>query len=110
MISLNDLEWAAGFLEGEGYFSAPISPNGKKAALQIQACQVQKWPLEKLTRLFGGKIIFDNRTHCKNRSIWRWYIAGPRAAGVMMTVFSLMSPKRQGVIRGALLMWKKTET
>lgn len=48
-ISLVQLGWAAGFLEGEGSFTNGGSPC-------VSAGQVQREPLERLSALFGGRI------------------------------------------------------
>lgn len=96
-----DLGWAAGFLEGEGHFGFTGSPH-------IQAPQVQREPLERLARLFGGTIherkigrTMFGRTPCP-----AWHLTGPRAAGVMMTLYGLMSPRRQAKIREVLAKWR----
>ena len=47
--SLNDLYWSAGFLEGEGAFMK----NGT-GGIVVTASQVQKEPLDRLYKLFGG--------------------------------------------------------
>ena len=103
MLSDRDLGWAAGFLEGEGTF---YSGHG----IGVTAAQVQREPLERLQRLFGGKISrrLDHRkiTH---HPCHKWYTSGFRAAAIMMTVYSLMSPKRQEKIYKALAQWKASE-
>lgn len=85
--TVRDLEWAAGFIEGEGSF-----PNMKHP----RVCVTQKnlEPLQRLVRLFGGRIY-----SVKNRDWAIWQISGPRARGVMMTLYSLMSKRRRGQIR-----------
>jgi hypothetical protein len=93
-----DLEWAAGFLEGEGCFQL----NGMGRYTQrVSAVQVQKQPIEKLQRLFGGTVKeMGARNNAKAH--WRWSVYGGRARGVMMTLYTLMSPRRQTQIRAAL--------
>ena len=96
-----DLAWAAGFLEGEGTFSsARTSP--------VASCaQVQREPLERLQRMFGGSILFYRRKQPTNRQDYHvWQVNGIRAAGVMMTLLCLMSPRRTGQLVASLDKWK----
>jgi hypothetical protein len=94
-----DLGWAAGFLEGEGSFAAN---SGTQLAT---ASQVQTEPLNMLQRFFGGSV----RPHARNsqrnpnwQDAFSWCVVGARARGVMLTLYVLMSPKRQAQIRKAL--------
>lgn len=100
MIRMEDLHWAAGFLEGEGCFSF----SGK--GLKIQVAQVQRWPLERLLKLFGGGIS-QQRTQRKptHQICSQWYLSGFQAAALMMTIYPLLSPRRQNQIKQALAEW-----
>lgn len=49
MTRLEKVIWAAGFLDGEGYFTT-------KSGVGIAAAQVKLKPLEQLQELFGGNI------------------------------------------------------
>lgn len=103
MVRIQDLYWAAGFLEGEGCFTL------SRAACQVTAAQVQREPLERLERLFGGSI---GRYHSPSNQesnhrpyhVWRLY--GVQARGLIMTLYVLMSPKRQAAILRQLDKWK----
>jgi len=101
IISLNDIYWAAGFLEGEGSFLLTCrSPF-------ITASQVEKTPLVTIQELFGGTIRLKKRppdSRFKDISIWT--IHGKRSIGLMMTIFHLMSPKRQEQIKKVIKVWK----
>lgn len=97
---MKHLYWVAGFLEGEGCFRAKT--------FGIIAAQVQREPLDRLQALFGGSIILRIKTYQPNaQPIFIWTICGHRAAEVMMTLFSLMSPQRKERIRTALTLWLK---
>lgn len=104
-ISTRDLYWTAGFLEGDGYFGF-----GKARHLQIQAVQVQCWPLDKLQLLYGGSISVH---HYPDRPTWqsihRWTLPGTHAAALMMTLYPLMTAYRKGQIKKALDGWKTKE-
>lgn len=100
-ISTADLHWAVGFLEGEGSFLS-----GRRIA--VEASQVQKWPIERLIALFGGRarLYAVDATKSRASSHWRWVLMGPRAMGLMMTVYSLMSPRRREQVRAAIETWR----
>ncbi len=103
MISVNDIHWIAGFLEGEGSFYKG-EPGRRGRNITIICGQVQKWPLEKLNLIIPGKMRLEKRK-LPNNSMWRWYTNVANSAGLMMTIYSLMSPKRQEQIRDALFIW-----
>ena len=94
-----DVAWAAGFLEGDGTFAYTRTP-------MVAAFQIQKEPVERLARLFGG-VIRERRTP-KGKIIHVWQIYNRDAAGLMMTVYSLMSPHRKAQIENAIQCWRKT--
>lgn len=98
---MNEIWWVSGFLEGEGSFSAlgGVSP-------RVTAVQVESEPLEKLVGLFGGTIYPKKPAGFGKKPVQYWYLGGPQAIGLMMTVYPLMSPKRQGQIRKVLSVWK----
>lgn len=98
--SIVDLAWAAGFLEGEGSFGI----NGGSA--RVTAAQVQKEPLDRMHRLFGGHLWLKQPNGVGNQPIWVWYVNSRRSAAVMMTLYSFMSPKRKLEIEFALSEWR----
>ena len=87
--SMADLNWAAGFLEGEGSFQF------QKGSGEVNASQSEEYmPLLKLQQLFGGTV-GDPIIYKSYKPKRRWWITGPRARGVMMTLYSLLSPRRK---------------
>lgn len=100
MTSVADLQWAAGFLEGEGSFVAT------KEGIRVTAAQVQLWPLNKLVRMFGGVIRTNPRSPLGKQECHSWTIGSKVAAGVTMTLYSMLSPRRQGQARNALSRWR----
>ena len=104
-ISTRSLYWTAGFLEGDGSFLFSKARN-----VTVSAAQVQRWPLDKLQGMFGGSISIH---HYPDRPTWqsvhRWVLTGTKAAGLMMTLFSLMTVYRKEQIKKALEGWKTKE-
>ena len=99
-----DIAWAAGFIEGEGSF-------GNFTTAGVRAAQVQKEPLDRLQKMFGGKIYLHkrNRDNAKNanaKDIWVWYLYGSKAAGAIMSMLCLLSPKRFEQAVSSLNLWK----
>ena len=90
--SAGDLHWAAGFIEGEGCFSATTTE-------RVRVSQVNREPIDRLLDLFGGTTKLEKT---QSRPIWCWSVYGARAHGVMMTLYPLMTAKRQEQIRKAL--------
>jgi hypothetical protein len=95
------LAWVAGFLEGEGSFSA--RPNG---ALMIRASQVQLAPLQWLREILGGAIYPVKPAKACNLPAWSWNAGDIRAAGIAMMLYSFMSLRRREQIRAALGRWR----
>ena len=105
-ISTRDLYWTAGFLDGDGSFLFSKARN-----LTVQAVQVQRWPLDKLQRMFGGSISIHPYPDRPNwQSVHRWTLSTTKAAGLMMTLYPLMTVYRKGQIKKALDGWKIKET
>lgn len=101
MLTVKDVAWAAGFLEGEGSFQS------SRTTPTVVCSQVQREPLERLLRMFGGNIIpLKHKEGTRGQPYFRWYISGVRAAEVAMTLLVLMSPRRFEQIVKMLDIWK----
>ena len=102
MISVRDLDWMAGFFEGEGCF---YSYRGGRS-IGVSVAQVDREPLERIRRLLGGHIGLSGRKLEGNEQrCYHWQITGKLAAGAMMTVMGLMSARRREKIRAVLSGW-----
>lgn len=102
-ITLRDLAWTAGFLEGEGCFRHRIS-SGTTAC--VSANQVQKEPLTRIQSVFGGHVNPRPSRNPRHRDQWVWTLTGVRAVGLMMTLYPMLSPRRQERVREALTAWR----
>jgi len=102
MITTQQLEWAAGFMEAEGCF------HHSKRQIIIAAAQVKEGPLEKLQAMFGGHLYVKNQKNGNKNKCQVWQETNQRAAEISMTLFCLLSPKRQTEIKLALDRWKTT--
>ena len=104
MLSSVNLGWIAGFLEGEGSFIAPHN------SPRVSACQVQREPLERLQELLGGSISVRTRTGSRFKNAQPshdWHASGSLAIQIMLTIFSLMSPRRRVQISESVNKWRQ---
>ena len=83
----NDFRWAAGFYEGEGN----CNPGGTVAVSQKDI-----WTLNRMRALFGGSI------GGRKGRIFQWQLCGARGRGFLMSIYGLLSPRRQLQVRKAL--------
>lgn len=93
MISPKEIGWIAGFMEGEGSFTY-----GNRGNIACCAAQKQLEPLERLHNLVGGKVYKYDRINS-------WRLNGSNAISLMMTLYGLMSPKRQQKIKECINYW-----
>lgn len=106
--TIRDVVWTAGFLEGEGSFTPGGYGRKRGSSPWISAAQVQREPLERLQGFYGGSIsraIRDKRFN--SQPCHTWVLSARRAAALMMTLYRLMSPRRQSQIRHSLACWKE---
>lgn len=100
--SMRDLYWAAGFLEGEGNFQR------HRRSGVVGGTNTDMEPIGRLRLMFGGSVLVrepqTNGSVVGRLPIYHWHASGPRAAGIMLTLYCLLSQKRQAEIRHALLM------
>jgi hypothetical protein len=104
MVTPREIGWVAGFLEGEGTFRYNVS------SPLVSAAQAQLEPLERLQKILGGRVhsLKPGKPHHKPQ--WLWVIGGTNAAGIMMTMFMMMSPRRRQQIVAALAPWRRRGT
>lgn len=85
-----DIAWAAGFLEGDGYFGK------NRTTLEVSATQKTAWPLERLQEMFGGTLgQVTKQGLSRGNTYWRWRISGNNARRCWFLVRDWMSPRRQ---------------
>ena len=100
-LTITDIAWAAGVLEGEGCFSWYKKKTLRQQTFQIVASQVNEEPLLNMKKLFGGHI-WRSFAPSRSNPIYLWRTTGARARGIMMTVYAFMSDRRKAKIREIL--------
>lgn len=102
MVTVRNLEWAAGFIEGEGCFH--WHKRGSRA--EIRVAQVQREPLERLQHLFRGHIYLRKSSRPTWQPVHVWAIYRSSAIGLAMTLYSLLSPRRRSQSLAVIQSWR----
>lgn len=97
--TVRDLEWAAGFLEGEGNFRG-VSKGEMTARVRCSQCNRE--PMDRIIAIFGGSLSFLPARTPNRQAVFQWQLSGARARGVMLTLYPLMSQKRKQEIADAI--------
>lgn len=103
-MNLKDIYWAAGFIDGEGWIRRPATIMG--------ATQRDPELLYRLQKLFGGRVYVRPHQHTSfgDNAMWEWYVCGPTARGLMMTLFPLFSAKRKEQVKDSLTRWRNRKS
>ena len=93
--STQDIVFAAGFYEGDGYCYY------NKLSETVRVGQKDPEILHRLRAKFGGVMRKDSDVTERGtpRTIYTWQITGARARGFLMSIYGLLSQRRQGQIR-----------
>ena len=102
MLDIKDIYYFAGLYEGEG--SSEYVANSPRLAISQKNREI----LDKLIPKFGGTVIFvkASKTSERSRDCYVWRLGSNDAIALMMTIFSLMSTKRQAEFKNIILQWK----
>ena len=100
--SMLDISWAAGVIEGEGTFDLTRSKPHLQGSARVSAVQKKPWMMVRLKALFGGSIYTSSNQGLGNGDVTRWMLCGVRARGLMMTVYTFMSPHKKKIIKTIL--------
>src|SRR5258706_14481281 len=107
MLSMKDLYWLAGVLEGEGCFTADRVKD--KCYPKVTLRMTDEDTVRKAAKLFGTNTHeYENNSENfivtrKTKNIFQSSIVGIEARGWMMTLYSLMGVRRQQKIKELLL-------
>jgi len=104
MITIAEITWLAGLLEGEGCFYFRSSP-----AISLQ--MTDRDIIEKATSLVNnkkGKNIYSYKPKGNRKRAYSLRIHGYRAIAWMLTIYSFMGERRKEKIRNVISDWKKS--
>lgn len=91
-MSDTDTAWAAGFVDGEGCIGIYLS-HKKTHYLSLTVAGRQRRPLERLKKLFGGSVGWNNRPSAFSGGIWVWRVHSRNAANALKLMRPHMSIK-----------------
>jgi hypothetical protein len=95
MATVKDIHWLAGVYEGEGYCIFGCGTH------RITLTQKDEWLGEELRRRFGG-VVYDYLDKRHDVIYHTWRVTGARARGILMSMYPLLSPRRQGQVLAVL--------
>ncbi len=104
MLNSSDLNWLAGFVEGEGYFGYNDTP-------KFVVGSTDRDVIERASRILNHKIRLERRDKVdfrvtKLKDMYRIEICAIKAISWMMTLYSLMGSRRKEKIREIITTWK----
>lgn len=95
-----DLAWAAGFIDGEGYIGVDRcgqNTNGYISyTVSLKVAQVVRAPLDKLQKLFGGKI--REMANTGGNTIYHWRLFGDKALPVLQRLLPYLIVKHKAAV------------
>ena len=110
MLESTDLHWLAGLLEGEGCFY--IRKRGEarhpNPTIAIQLSSTDQDVVTKAANIMKGNVRGPYDRGPKRKLVYTLAVNGGKAAGWMMTLYTLMCRRRQGKIRECLAVWRTT--
>ncbi len=106
MTRLVDIYWLAGLLDGEGCFLS-----GHADQPRIALCMTDEDAVQRAAELLRPRSMSLKNEHRPNRKVqYRIDLAGRKAAGWMMTLYPILSLRRQAKIRDVLVRWRQRGT
>lgn len=103
MISVPEVAWLAGLLEGEGSFAM----TGRSISIVVN--MIDQDIIERAATLLEGYVYGPIRSASvpsHHQPIWRAQVKGPNAAGWMMTIYRLLGSRRRSQVARALTDWR----
>jgi hypothetical protein len=103
-----DIAWLAGLLEGEACFMTGnrVVKDRLYKRIYIQLVMTDRDIIERAAGLLGTAAKPMPWRPLSTKDTWRAYLCGDRAAGWMMTIYTLMGERRQQKIRECLAVWR----
>ena len=103
-MSINDIAWLAGLLEGEAWFGLSSKGAGRKKTLNIWLEMTDKDIVERARDIMApNRKVYSKpgrKSHYKRQ--YKLVVTCNRAKGWMMTIYSLLGKRRQARIRELL--------
>lgn len=102
-LSVREIAWVAGLLEGEGCFQNHPTQVTPRVVLSMS----DRDTVEKYATIVGATAKILIRDFTAKKTAFVCTISGRLAVGWMMTIFPLMSKRRQGKIKEVVARWRE---
>lgn len=103
MITVREIAWLAGLLEGEGNFCS--DPSGSLARIKLE--MKDRDIVQRAATLMGVEHIGTSKKRNPKHATTYWlYVCGQNAAGWAMTVYTFMGRRRRRAIKNMLEYWQ----
>ncbi len=96
-----DVAWLAGLLEGEGYFCLN---RGRYPRIDLR--MTDRDVIEKVAAMWHSGVWEQKPKTERHKTVWKTDVSGPRAVGLMMTLYLYLGERRQERIRTILQTWR----
>lgn len=92
-----NIQWAAGFFDGEGCVSISKRQRGKflEHHLSVQVGQAIRRPLDELSAIFGGGVTMDTKV---GGLFYRWRVHGKKAQGFLEAILPHSMVKSEEIL------------
>lgn len=104
MNMLYEVYWTAAMVDGEGWLGL------RSGTPCIVVTNTDMEILEHLKRVWAGSIYENNKATLTRQTCYTWNVISNRAVGLMMTLYDLLTTRRQKKIREILAAWRSTNT
>lgn len=100
--SVEDLAWAAGFLDGDGCISCYLRGDKKQDIyIKVSAVSTRREMLDKLQLMFGGSVCAMHKENSSRnwKSSWIWTTTHRRAERVLLAVHAYLVGKHEQAVK-----------
>lgn len=104
MITSHQIHWLAGLAEGEASFFF-----GSNHTATFSLDSTDEDVVRKVASLLQAKSGSNRTAKLSGKPVYRVYLTGSRAIGLMMTLYALMGRRRREQIVNTLMRWYETE-
>lgn len=96
-IERDDIIWAAGFFDGEGYVGISGKPGGANYKLRATVTNCDPRPVEEFKRMFGGSVTVTNmaKYNPRARTRYTWEISGRKVSEVLQLLLPFFRDKQE---------------
>lgn len=103
LIERDDLIYAAGIIDGEGYIGSCLGSVGAKKkrptyTTRVSILNTNRHVIEWLARLFPTKVFYRNYVRGNRKPQWACYWDGPRGAELLRQILPFLRIKREQAV------------